>query len=1021
MRISSSQALLFGLLALVIASVFCLSQAAFATEEENGGTYTGISKDRSCTWWLDESKQVSKDDKAAIKKLFEALEKKLEKDGLDSVKFPWKAPEIEEDEEVGKEEEKKELTDEQKKWEEDEVYEDPETCPGVIIPSKDDLNIAKVDGVPTGTLFVVRGTFDDPRIEVWRMKLAKKKDAWTVTGREIEYSFERAHVMYVKKNTAYTFKEIKIDHDLMHISIDEGRFYPLYAGTKIIGGTVIGKGKMNYRPPTKLAKDWETSQEVDSLRRRTAEVTRQKGVDELKDAPLTKIPFYFAPCNFDKYVKLSGLQKFEITDKGELEEAEKLIKSEIDWLAKTNFGVKLPYKGQPEGEKHTLMLYQLPDYDELCDLYVYGPKYQWIGYYDYPADQGNQEEIGLYMHREKRFMIGEEKKGGGVCAYNRPEQRESLTRREAEYEPTEEARQLDRRIDINIGYKEQTVDLLASMGAVEFFNAQTAIFAKIRATLELEITRSGARFFRIGVSSLATRPAIPMNISKVVDDRGLDILRFGTLDLVYPPLALGQRVKFTAEYEGPVCARLFTSSAYTSGNTGWAPSYGYFQCTPCAIVMGVPTPHTSVSVGAVEERWTEGNRNFSRWVSDECIRMIGFVYSNYSVREVEVTKPNGEPLNISLYYYPKMRYYISLSDFDSFAERQRYAEDDDPRRRSKKDMTRIRMQERRTMAPDSIVTEFESILRFQQALYTSLPYRKIAAVQLPVFSGYGQGFPTMLTLDGTSFFSAGDAALHEMHPGRWGAEFWSHESGHQYWGHVIMWANPRDQWWSEAFTEQQCAMYMQASRSDTDYMSKLNDWRRVALIMNAKGEEAPMTLGGSRLTRLAWYGLFYCKGPYFVHMIRQMIGDKAFMSYERNLVKSLYWKRATTSDFVNVLEQTIGKDNMLALFGKDNMQWFFDQWIYGTGIPSYEYGYKISGNTAKIRIKHIDVQFRVRIPIWVYDKSGEKYAIPILLTGEKPIEEFELKLRGPAKKIVLDEFGAVLTRKIKKVKYSKIK
>ena len=1013
---------LVSLFALVLAGVFFFGPTALAAEEKDGGTYTGIPKDRSCTWWLDESKEVSKDDKDAIKKLFEALETKLEKDGLDSVEFPWKPPKEEEKKAEEETKKEKELTDEQKKWEKDEWFEDPEVCPGVIIPSKDDLNIAKVDGVPMGTLFVVRGTLDDPRIEVWRLKLNKEGDDWLVTGREIEYSFNLLHIMHFKKKSAYKFSGININQDLLHIELTEGRFYPLYAGTKIVGGSAFGKGKLSFKPPRKLAKDLETDVDTKAFVRATKAITDKKGVDEFKDVAVTKITFFFSPSNVDKFVEFKGLEKIEVTDTSEFKEAEKMAKGEIDWLAKTNFGAKLPYKGQAkEGEKHDLMLYQLPVYDELCDIYLYTPEYKWFGYKSYPTQPGDQQELYVYANRDKLFTVGDERKSEMLARYNRADQRERFTRREAEYEPTEEATTLDRRVDINVGYKEQSVDLPAEiMGGAEFFNAQTAIFAKMRATIELEMTKSGVAFVPIGLSSLPSKPAIPMEVKWVVDDRGLDILRLGTFDLVFPSLALGQRVKVTAEYEGPVCARLFTSSSYTSGNTDWYPSYGFIQCSPIQIVLGVPKPYLSASVGGLADRWTGEDRNFSRWESDQCFRMAGFLFSDYSLQELDVPKPDGGVLHAMFFYHPKLRFYITPQDWVDFDRAQEDMEGSKRKEEQKRDRSRIDMREVATRAPDSVLDDFESILKFQQALYVSLPYEKIAAVQLPVWSGYGQGFPSMLTLDGTSFLSAGDRALYEIGGSRWGAEFWAHEAGHQYWGHVIGWGNRRDQWFSEAFTEHQCAMYMQASRGDAEYQSKLKDWRGGFLYIEKIDEETPLTRPEFFSSEWAWYGTFYCKGPYVVHMMRQMLGDQAFMAYTRNLVKSLFWKRAKTSDFIDVLEQTLGKENMLALFGKDNMQWFFDQWIYGTGVPSYEYGYEISGNTAKVKIKHTGAQFRTRIPIWVYPESGDKYAIPVLLTGEKPIEEFDLTLRGPAKKLVLDEFGSVLTKNIKEVKYKKI-
>jgi len=1026
------------LVALVVGGLVGVSTLAFcaktvpeeATKAE--ATYTGISKDRSCTWWLDESLTVPKEDREKIKKVFEALEKKLEKDGIDSVTFPWKPPKEEKKAEE-KKEEKKELSAEQKKWEEEELLEEPDRFPSVVIPSKEDLNIVKIDGVPTGTLFVVRGTLAKPRIEVWRLKLERKDEEWSIKSKEVEYSFDQVFLLRMREKTAYDFKQIKIDHDLMHISIKDGRFYPLYDGSdKIIGGTAFGKGMLNYKPPTKLAKDWETDQEVYQLKLHTKELTG-KAKEELKDVAFNKITFFFSPTNFDRYVKIEGLKKFEIKDKKELEEAKELISGEINWLATTNYGVRLPYKGQPKGKKKTIMLYYLPRYDELCDIYLYTPKYYWIGYYDWPPApwSGIQEEIQLYQNREVPLKVGGEKVGGPWCWYNRPDQRASLTRREAEYEPIAEVRTIDRKVDVNVGYKEKSVESLR-LGAPDrevglTSVGRTAIFAKFRSTIEVEVTRAGASVLPFAISSLRAQPRIPMKFRKVVDDRGLDILRFGTFTLVFPPLALGQRVRFTAEYEGPLCARIVTTSTYSSGSTQWFPEYGFLECAPLEIVLGVPKPYTGVSVGQLIQSWTAGDQNFTHWASDECIRMAAILYSDYAVKEVLLTKPNGESLDFYFYYYPKMTLYLSDADYIGFQQRHRRMQEERRQPGDRYDWrtaVRIHKIDFSVRNPDGIVTEFKSILEFQQALYLPLPYKKLAAVMLPILSGYGQGMPTMLQLDGWSFASAGDKALYEVPPGRWGAEFWSHESGHQYWGHVVGWRAPRDQWFSEAFTEQQCAMYMQASRGQVQYIDKLEEWRGYALL--PYGQKAPLTLGGPRFgDRLVWYCLFYAKGPYVVHMIRQMIGDKAFIAYERNILRSMYWKNPTTSDLCSVLEATLGKENMLRLFGKDNMQWFFDQWIYGVGIPSYDYGYELFTSNgehyARIKVRHKGVQFRVRIPIWVYPESGKRYAIPLLLTGEKPIEEITVKLRGPAKKLVLDEFGAVLTRKIKKVKYSKIR
>ncbi|MBN1591908.1 MAG: hypothetical protein JW941_01520, partial [Candidatus Coatesbacteria bacterium] len=678
---------------------------------------------------------------------------------------------------------------------------------------------------------------------------------------------------------------------------------------------------------------------------------------------------------------------------------------------------KLPYKGQPEGEKKSMALYYLPDYDELCTIYSYSPKYFNLGYYDFPPSPGSQEEINFYENRDIRLMAGGAQVGGTWNSYNKPSQREEMTRHEAEYEPVDLVNMLDRKVDVKITGEDQQVYTMAGPFSTVALG-QAAMVAKFRATAEVEALTTGEQVVPFDLSGIRTKPPTPMKISKVVDDRGLDILRIKTLDLIFPPLHIGQRISFTTEYEGYICSRMRTSDSFTSGNSTWYPNYGYLACATMDVVLGVPKPYKGLSVGAIKDSWSDENYTYTHWSSEECIKLAAVILGDYSVLEREFKRPDGSTFKFMFYYRPSMKYYPNPSDWVGFNERASSTGSGSNDWRT--ETNRYQVINFTVKDPDAVITEFESIFDWLQALYVPFPYSKISPVMMPLFSFYGQGFPSMLTLDGTSFIAEGERAQYDFffrYLADWGPRFWDHEAGHQYWGHVIGWYQPRDQWISEAFTEHQSAMYVEASRGPERYKQCLDEWRFSAIKDDPEGS---ISLGGRRLGD-AYVPMIYNKGPWFVHMIRKMVGDNAFQKFCRNLLTSMSWKNPTTCDVQEVLEQTLGKDNMLALFGKDNMQWFFDQWIYGTGIPSYEFGYKISGNTAKVKIKHVDAQFRTRIPVWVYDKSGNKYAVPILLTGEKPVEEFDLHLKGPAKKLELDEYGAVLTKKIKNVKYKKIK
>ena len=84
--------------------------------------------------------------------------------------------------------------------------------------------------------------------------------------------------------------------------------------------------------------------------------------------------------------------------------------------------------------------------------------------------------------------------------------------------------------------------------------------------------------------------------------------------------------------------------------------------------------------------------------------------------------------------------------------------------------------------------------------------------------------------------------------------------------------------------------------------------------------------------------LIYPKGAYVLHMIRMMMhdsrtGDQLFKETMQDFVNTYRGKAATTEDFKAMVEKhmTRGMD----LDGNHKMDWFFNQYVYGTGLAQY--------------------------------------------------------------------------------------
>src|ERR1035437_45311 len=85
--------------------------------------------------------------------------------------------------------------------------------------------------------------------------------------------------------------------------------------------------------------------------------------------------------------------------------------------------------------------------------------------------------------------------------------------------------------------------------------------------------------------------------------------------------------------------------------------------------------------------------------------------------------------------------------------------------------------------------------------------------------------------------------------------------------------------------------------------------------------------------------LIYPKGAYILHMIRMMMwdrktGDQNFKAAMQDFVKTYSGKAATTEDFKAMMEKHMTPE--MNLEGNHRLDWFFDEYVYGTALPSYQ-------------------------------------------------------------------------------------
>jgi hypothetical protein len=244
---------------------------------------------------------------------------------------------------------------------------------------------------------------------------------------------------------------------------------------------------------------------------------------------------------------------------------------------------------------------------------------------------------------------------------------------------------------------------------------------------------------------------------------------------------------------------------------------------------------------------------------------------------------------------------------------------------------------------DFIMAEMDNALRYFTTLFGKYPY--------PVFGGafhpyrFGQGFPTLLMIP-----NADRASKHTY-------AFIAHETAHQWWGDIVTWRSYRDQWLSEGFAEYSGILYT-GLRAGPDARNELIDEARDALskpprTLSGMGkgklyEVGPIILGhrlNTSKTLGAYQTLIYAKGALVLRMLHFLFTNpttgegEPFFVMMRDFVDQHRDGLASTDDFRRVANAHFAKTPIARTYGLQNLDWFFEQWVYQSDLPSYRLEY----------------------------------------------------------------------------------
>lgn len=216
----------------------------------------------------------------------------------------------------------------------------------------------------------------------------------------------------------------------------------------------------------------------------------------------------------------------------------------------------------------------------------------------------------------------------------------------------------------------------------------------------------------------------------------------------------------------------------------------------------------------------------------------------------------------------------------------------------------------------------------------------------------------------------------------------SHELAHHWFGGVIRAKTPEDYCLlMESPAEYFSRLFIRSINGDERYKIDLEVQRMSALAGN---EITPIT----KYYTLHKGGFLYAKGSYIFHMLRHIMGDRKFFGLMKKLIQEFYMKPVEIQDLQKLAEKAHGQ----------SLKWFFEEWVYGTGIPEYELTYHINQkNNGKYEASGLITQKRVkfRMPIEIAAISSDKrYTHKIDIEHQENPFKFEFDFNP--EKVLLD-------------------
>jgi Peptidase family M1 domain len=497
-----------------------------------------------------------------------------------------------------------------------------------------------------------------------------------------------------------------------------------------------------------------------------------------------------------------------------------------------------------------------------------------------------------------------------------------------------------------------------------------------------------------------------------------------TLFVVLPHVAAArERFRLRFHYRGTVIADAGNGVLVVGARDSWYPHMGdAADFARYDLRMRWPRKMQLVATGTKIEERVDGEYRVGRWHTDNPVSVAGFNLGDYATASVASA-------NFSVDMYANRNLEQALS--------RRLQSGARPFEGSRLGIGKVSSAERGALAagdfgnspPPSpadalraLGKEIEECIRFYEKFSGPFPFRSLSVSQIP--GNFGQGWPGLLYLSTYSYLSP--EVQREAGLSATGQEHFTelvpfHEVAHQWWGNVVGWSSYRDQWIDEAISSYLALMFTDSHKGNEHALHVWLDRFRKSLVTKSEngGEDAAesgaLTLGSRLNSSKAprdYEVMIYSKGGWVIHMIREMLRQPAAQNPDARFTQLLqtlatkYANRAlSTEDLQKEVEAVMTP--AMDLEGGRSMEWFFDEWVRGVGIPRYhvefnahatEKGFAVHGTLTQDGVPR---SFIAPVPLYTVTTLGHRAFLGIV-TAEGGKTAFHFTTPTLPRKILVD-------------------